>query len=1553
MFELFRSNKKAPLTRLHCIRDIEQPLIDVVFIHGLNGDPYTTWGFDREPCWSTWIADAFPHVRIWSLEYRIRSSWWFGGAMPLYDRAVNVLATISADLSSNTKVIIVCHSYGGLVAKEMVRAALETADEYRGLAERIAGFVFLGTPNNGAAIAQYVNALKIVHRGSSAITELRLNEPHARQLSQWYRQAATRFGWRLRVFFETVKTKGILVVDESSSDPAIAGVTAVGIDSNHIDLAKPAEPDVRAKRLLSLIREVVDASSSQSSWQIAGSIPQFAASVNVSFHSSQLQLQRKINQTELTVRDSAVDQNEAELSSLETLANQGHTPKSATIPQATVADALDRDFTSRYNRALQRSMYPEANKIDEFAPLALEILGPNGTALPLDLRQTILFRAARSAAIHRHLDEARRFLAAGQALSGTVSEAPARARIATAEGRIDDGVRILRDVSSPDARSVLLNILTVERGDDLALQWLTETNLSSQQLTAFGVLGLCQIYLRRNDLDAVNRILSQTTPEQFADAPYLYFLRGAMRFASLLPVPEQATALSGLPMDVRNATPVISDPELSTALEAAINDLRRALPLASSLGLQHAPRIIESYIIWCELMHPARRQVALAQLRRDMEDSVLAVARVQFALAYLPGYAPSNLESYLERRDSLGGLSDGELRAALVIRLHRDDATGLASIIAAKRPQVETFFGQANTLSLEIQALAKSGDATSARIVLERNFSLFDAKQVAGLRTEIAKAEGADPVAEHLRLYESEKTPEALHALVRALVQKQDHIGISKYAELLFAETKDPRDLALAAQASINARDGDNFVRLIEAYPSLQDRDVGYLRHYGWQLFRLGRLREAKEIAEQIERKHPAYRDLQFETALALETGDWEILAGSLKIALEPERNIDALTLIRAAHLAQASGQGPLMDLINAAVTKGGDDPNVLLGAYSLFVEEGLEDERPEAHEWFRKALTLSGPDGPIQTFEIKDLLSRQTEWNEHTRNVTDRMVRGELPLAVAGPGLRTTVVDIILRNLVRNSKLTDVRRRVAIPLFTGRRLPAPLETITPLAFDITALLVLGWLGLLSKVFDVFPNIVLPAGILTELFEGRRRIRQAQQTRLRKATEIREAIGKGLFKVLRTPGLARDPLSTEVGIELSALIREAKAAGGLVIRPAPVNRLGLDDRGEADMSSYYDRLCDMHGLLKALVDLNAIDEETEISAKQYFNLQDRGWPTSTIPEPGRPVLLDGLSLAYLQHTALLQPFLRAFPTVYIHASTEEEANILIEHNQNVSDVLRVIDDIRTTVRHAYATGHVVFSPRRADNEGDSDGMQSTINLLTDLKGAQAVVFDDRALNKEPFAIDASGHRARMATTLDILDELLKRGALTDDNHRSLRYRLRTAGAMLIPADASELASAAKRNRRHEAPEFRAIRDSFDLARLSEIPQFPGEMRWLMSYVQAVKGAVMQIWNDETEEERARVLATAVFDLRISPEDWLARWNGNPPPNWIEAVQRALIAGFLLPLEISDEIKLRAYHKWFDDIILSDLRFLSPGRYQEVVKYLRQFALMPWDEDEEN
>jgi len=361
-----------------------------------------------------------------------------------------------------------------------------------------------------------------------------------------------------------------------------------------------------------------------------------------------------------------------------------------------------------------------------------------------------------------------------------------------------------------------------------------------------------------------------------------------------------------------------------------------------------------------------------------------------------------------------------------------------------------------------------------------------------------------------------------------------------------------------------------------------------------------------------------------------------------------------------------------------------------------------------------------------------------------------------------------------------------------------------------------------------------------------------------------------------------------------------------------------------------------------------------VDREAETSAKRYFDLQDRGWTATAAVAPSTPVFLDGLSIVYLQYTNLLQTFLRTFQNVFIHSSTEEEANVLIEYDRDASEVLQVVDNVRNAIRQAHAKGRVTFGPRRAETgDGDSDGMQSTLNLLSNLMGAEAVVFDDRALNKEATATDETGYRARMCSTLDLLEELATRKLLDEEQYRHMRYRLRAAGALLVPVNADEIALAVRRNRRNESPEFRAIRDCFELARISEMPQFPGEMRWFMSYVQGTRSAIMGVWTDEPVEDRARALSSQIFDLTPLPENWVGRWLDQPPPNWVKAVRRALIGGLAMPVEIADRDKIEPYQRWFEEQFMSDLRDLFPDAYQQVIDYLRDFILMPWENDDDD
>ena len=249
------------LTRVVGVRTPERAVLDVVFLHGLNGDARHSWSRKGEDgFWPEWLADAVPEAAVWSVDYDAWSSGYRGYAMSLEDRAVNVLATLKARGISERPFVFVTHSMGGLIVKEALLDAAEGDTEFAAFAEAVRGVVFLGTPHNGSGLTKAVAALGKIYRGTAAVKDLERNSAHLRKIATRYRNWVhdTASGVRHLVFFETRPTKGVQVVDEGSADPGLPKVQPVGVDSNHIDICKPVDlEDMVYLRVLGLVKDIV------------------------------------------------------------------------------------------------------------------------------------------------------------------------------------------------------------------------------------------------------------------------------------------------------------------------------------------------------------------------------------------------------------------------------------------------------------------------------------------------------------------------------------------------------------------------------------------------------------------------------------------------------------------------------------------------------------------------------------------------------------------------------------------------------------------------------------------------------------------------------------------------------------------------------------------------------------------------------------------------------------------------------------------------------------------------------------------------------------------------------------------------------------------------------------------------------------------------------------------------------------------------------------------------------------------------------------------------
>jgi protein SERAC1 len=143
---------------------------NVIFVHGLDGHPQNSWTNAQGGFFPGWLIEDLPQLNFWTIGYPANSSAWVGNAMPLQDRATNILEKlVNTKELGNKPIVFVTHSMGGLVVKQMLNTA-ETMniERYKQFIANNIGVVFIATPHDGAGIANLVNFFKPVFRANMA-----------------------------------------------------------------------------------------------------------------------------------------------------------------------------------------------------------------------------------------------------------------------------------------------------------------------------------------------------------------------------------------------------------------------------------------------------------------------------------------------------------------------------------------------------------------------------------------------------------------------------------------------------------------------------------------------------------------------------------------------------------------------------------------------------------------------------------------------------------------------------------------------------------------------------------------------------------------------------------------------------------------------------------------------------------------------------------------------------------------------------------------------------------------------------------------------------------------------------------------------------------------------------------------------------------------------------------------------------------------------------------------------------------------------------------------
>lgn len=221
---------------------------DVIFVHGLTGDPIETWSCSKTDevegaYWPNWLVTDLPHLNFFTLGYPASFfAQWAKKEMNLYERAKNILEVLAGYGFGERPLVFICHSLGGLLVKQILRTANEGIDPgWHKIANNSCGIFFFATPHSGSCVADLLKAFSGCF-SSPHVDKLQHDSSDLDELNASFRAFCQNRQIQVTAYHEKYKAfKLTVVVDAKSADPGVNGSMPIPVDADHLTICKPSD----------------------------------------------------------------------------------------------------------------------------------------------------------------------------------------------------------------------------------------------------------------------------------------------------------------------------------------------------------------------------------------------------------------------------------------------------------------------------------------------------------------------------------------------------------------------------------------------------------------------------------------------------------------------------------------------------------------------------------------------------------------------------------------------------------------------------------------------------------------------------------------------------------------------------------------------------------------------------------------------------------------------------------------------------------------------------------------------------------------------------------------------------------------------------------------------------------------------------------------------------------------------------------------------------------------------------------------------------------------
>lgn len=1481
-----------------------------IFFHGLRGSIEGTWGsLAKKRFWPLWFTEEIEGLAIWAVGYPApaligRPSL----ALPDLASAVSAKLAIEPGLRTGN-IALVGYSLGGTLAITALMAAGDARSDANAqdFFHRVDRLATIGTPHAGSRLASSPAGRLF---GSKLARGLGADDPWLRQINRRFLEWHAGQPQRAMSLLEGAGTRGlpVLIVEPDSANPGLR--RAYQTDATHETIVKvSSQQDFVYQQLSDFLRGLVAA-------------PQHMAGP--------------------------------------ALRSQPVLPSGGAASQGASAGSRASDQL----RAITEASQAASGVIDAEIAEKLKALR-RGRLIPSFPRERVeafereLLRL-RPLAGDETLREAFGWMGRFLALRG--SEARARAALQACEDHgggdlavigwaflegLDDrdaGLARLGDLASPLARSASLFIGTRDRPVEEAVVWAKERGPAPESLDPDGLTQLISLLLQARRWDQALEVAVQFEAAG-AEAPQFLLLAGQARLIATMPE-ELRDLLGHLPLHPRTF-PLAGEGTALLHRRAAVPLFDAFAIAARALECPNPAGLAEDLSLWLRLKDPDTRDPALEELRRSTRSADLTIRRINLLLDYGVELDIPAVERELERQE-LGREGSAEAAAARFALAFTQDTPGAAAdYLRQRRAQLETHLAPGPLALAEAELLARAGRPTEARQRLQEAAAEIASDARARAEAVIADAEaGADVVDAALRRFR--ENPSVVHRaeLVEQLVARGDWAQARPYAEELLRLTADVHTLRTLTRILNELSDFQAMDTVLEQHPQLREAEPELSMQWAWSLYRRGDLGAASAALARLDAEDVNAASLRANIALA--GGRWDQLADLVEYVHKHQDKASTADLLRAGRLAGYIGSSRAESLIRAAVARAPDDPQVLINAYGIEVDQGRESK---ASEWMKRAIEASGEEGPVKRVSLNEIVAEQPKWQSAQEQVQAQVQSGQLPVFMAAKLGNDTLLRRFLTLALINADEPDPRRRAILPIRAGVAKPAP-PPLRRVAMDPTTILVLLLTDLLERAIAALEEIVIPHDTLTWLFTDSQKLRFHQPSLVAKARKIHDDLARGWLSLASPGPSAPEALIADAGVALAQLLADAKARdkpgeAHRVVRSPPIHRPGSLGAEDADLGDFEEVRCSCSDVVDALTRGGLLTHQEEAAARDFLALQETpGQAPRTVPA-GATLYLDGLSLGYLNDAGLLERLHRAGFTVLVCPEAMNERNQLLSYDLRSQALLDLVERGRACLETAIASGKIRLGANfKIEAEDMEIPPHPSLDLFHIAGGADAVVVDDRALGRYD-NVETEAGLVPVISSFELLKALSASGAISPQERLLALHRMRRMNMAFLPVEPEELEAGLARAVHAddegvtEPLELRTLRENLQSLQASAYLQIPQEAPWLMGLMSSLKASVRAQWSEASPEELAEARTRWLFELH-DLRGWAHRLPGPCEPDRMDALfARPLL--LMMAQAGTSSPEGRRYQRWLDEIYLPFLKEMRPKLYRALTAYGRVFV----------